>query len=190
MRDPQLDALRRQAVAKAQGRVLEIGFGTGRNLPFYPAGLDRLVAVDPNPGMAALAQQRMREAGIEVEHHRITAESLPFDSGSFDCVVSTLTLCSIPDVEHALAEVRRVLRPGGEFLFLEHGRHPAAAMQRWQNRITPLWSALFDGCQLNRDIAALVGGAGLRLADLQHPSLPKAPQWVGYGYLGRAQRLD
>ena len=102
-----------RAVAGAQGRVLEIGFGTGRNLPFYPRNLARVVAVDPNPGMATLARERMESSGVDVEHHQITAERLPFDSASFDCVVSTLTLCSIPDVRNALAEVRRVLRPGG-----------------------------------------------------------------------------
>ena len=188
--DPELGKLRERAVSGAGGRVLEIGFGTGRNLEHYPRSVRRITAVDPNPGMAELAQERMRAGGIEVEHHQITAEQLPFDSRSFDCVVSTLTLCSIPDAASALKEVHRVLRAGGRFLFLEHGRHPSPATQRWQDRLDPIWKVVFDGCHINRDIPEMIRRAGLEIGALENPVLPKAPQWVGYGYLGTAQRMD
>lgn len=190
MGHPALDRLRERAVSGAKGCVLEIGFGTGRNLEHYPKAVKSIVAVDPNPGMTALARARVSASSIEVQHHQITAERLPFESQSFDCVVSTLTLCSIPDVHNVLTEVRRVLRRGGDFLFLEHGRHPSSRMKRWHNRLNPLWGLMFDGCNLNRDIGELVTQANFQLRTVDHPALPKAPKWLGYGYLGSAQRID
>lgn len=186
--DEEIKALRTRALAAAAGRVLELGFGTGLNLHHYPPGVKRLVAVDPNPGMAALARERMAGIDIEVEHHQTTAEQLPFDSASFDSVVCTLTLCSIPDVAASLAEVRRVLRPGGQFLFCEHGLHADPGMRKWQNRLDPLWTRVFDGCHINRDIARLVGDAGLVLDPIEHPVLPSMPAIAAYFYLGRAGR--
>jgi ubiquinone/menaquinone biosynthesis C-methylase UbiE len=181
----ELRELRTRTLAPAQGRILELGFGTGLNLPHYPPGVTQIVAVDPNPGMAAVAQRRMREIGMSVEHHQISAESLPFDTSSFDTVVCTLTLCSIPNVSSALNEVTRVLRPGGDFLFLEHGRHAEAAVAKWQDRLNPLWKAVFDGCHINRDVAQLVSDSGLTLRDIEHPAM-RAPRIAGYTYLGRA----
>ena len=183
----ELKELRTRALAPARGRVLELGFGTGLNLPHYPSRVTEIVAVDPNPGMSRIAHQRMQNLGMTVEHYQISAESLCFDSGSFDSVVCTLTLCSIPDVQAALAEVTRVLKPGGEFLFFEHGRHADSALAKWQDRLNPLWKAVFDGCHINRDIAQLVEGAGLELGAMEHPSM-RAPRIVGYMYLGRAIR--
>ncbi len=186
--DGEIRALRTRALAGAAGRVLELGFGTGLNLHHYPPGVKRLVAVDPNPGMAALARERMAGIDIEVEHHQTTAEQLPFDAASFDSVVCTLTLCSIPDVAASLAEVRRVLRPGGQFLFCEHGLHADPGVRRWQNRLDPLWTRVFDGCHINRDIARLVGDAGLVLDPIEHPVLGSMPGFAAYFYLGRAER--
>ena len=183
----ELKELRTRALAPAQGRVLELGFGTGLNLPHYPPAVTQIVAVDPNPGMATLAHRRMQELGRAVEHHQISAESLPFDTGSFDSVVCTLTLCSIPNVRAALAEVTRVLRPGGEFLFFEHGRHAEPSVAKWQDRLDPLWKLVFDGCHINRDIGQLVSGAGLALRGIEHPRM-RAPRIVGFVYLGRAMR--
>jgi ubiquinone/menaquinone biosynthesis C-methylase UbiE len=183
-----LQNLRARTLDQSRGRILELGFGTGLNLSHYPAAVKRIVAVDPNPGMAALARKRIAEAGIEVEHHQITAEELPFDASSFDSVVCTLTLCSIPRVEDSLAEVRRVLKPGGQFLFFEHGRHPDARVSRWQDRLNPCWGWIFGGCNINRDMRALVQGSGLALTDLENPILPSTPRSVGYCYLGRAVR--
>jgi ubiquinone/menaquinone biosynthesis C-methylase UbiE len=189
MRDnDELKELRTRALAPAQGRILELGIGTGLNLAHYPPSVREIAAVDPSPGMAALAQRRMRESGVKVEHHQIGAESLCFDTGSFDSVVCTLTLCSIPNVPAALAEVWRVLKPGGQFLFLEHGRHADAAVAKWQGRLNPLWGAVFDGCHLNRDIEQLVSAAGLQLDSIDHPHMKSVPRIAGYMYLGRAQR--
>ena len=176
-----------RALAPAQGRVLELGFGTGLNLPHYPASVTHIVAVDPNPGMARIALRRMQDLDMTVEHHQISAESLAFDTGSFDSVVCTLTLCSIPNVQAALAEVTRVLKPGGQFLFFEHGRHTEASVAKWQDRLNPLWKLVFDGCHINRDIPQLVSGAGLALSDIEHPRM-RAPRIAAYVYLGRAIR--
>mgnify|MGYP000880865571 CR=1 FL=1 len=186
-RDRELNRLRRQAVAPARGEVLEIGFGTGLNLPLYPTAVSRITAIDPNPGMTRLARRRADELQRDIEHTQGSAEAMPFDSGRFDCVLSTLTLCSIPDVQAALREVRRVLKPGGEFLFFEHGRHPDERVSRWQDRLDGLWGWMFDGCHINRDIGSLVRGSGLRLLSEEHPPLPRAPSLVGYCYLGRAR---
>jgi ubiquinone/menaquinone biosynthesis C-methylase UbiE len=147
-----------------------------------------IVAVDPNPGMAELARERMASAGLEVEHHQTTAEKLPFDSASFDSVVCTLTLCSIPDVAASLAEVRRVLKPGGQFLFCEHGLHSEPSIRKWQGRLNPLWKKVFDGCHINRDIGRLVQNSGLVLGPVEHPVLKSMPKFAGYFYLGRAER--
>jgi ubiquinone/menaquinone biosynthesis C-methylase UbiE len=188
MRAPELKPLRARTVEHAHGRVLEIGFGAGHNLRFYPAAVERVIAVDPNPGLSAMALERIKRNSVQVEHHQITAERLPFDDTSFDCVVSTLTLCSIPNVVAALAEVRRVLKPGGEFFFMEHGRCPDPNVNKWQDRLTPLWKVVGDGCHLNRNIAVLVRDAGLHINSLENLVLPKAPITIGYAYLGKAVR--
>jgi ubiquinone/menaquinone biosynthesis C-methylase UbiE len=180
--------VRREALAPVGGRVLEIGLGTGLNLAFYPEGIRRVVGVDSNPGVARLARQRALEHGIEVEHHPLSAEQLPFDAASFDTVVSTFTLCSIPDVQKALAEVRRVLRPQGEFVFLEHGLSPDPAVARWQRRINPAWKRLADGCHLDRDATGELRQSGLELERLRNFYLPKTMKFVGYMYLGAARK--
>lgn len=180
--------LRRETLRPARGRILEVGLGTGINLHYYPPGVERLVGVDSNPGVAPRARHRARESGIVVEHHALSAEQLPFDSASFDTVVSTFTLCSIPDLPRALAEVRRVLVPGGALLFLEHGLSPDPAVARWQRRINPAWKVLGDGCHLDRDTTAEVGRAGLEVGRVRNFYLPKSPKFAGYMYLGAARR--
>jgi SAM-dependent methyltransferase len=185
--DRDLNALRRQALAPARGRVLEIGIGTGINLEHYPPGVTSVCAIDPNPGMTALARERAARFRPDIDHRQARAEDMPFDDASFDCVLSTLTLCSIPNVTAALAEVRRVLKPEGQFLFLEHGRHPQGRIARWQDRLDGLWGCVFDGCHINRDIGGLVEGAGFHLTAVDHPRLERAPALVGYCYLGRAR---
>jgi ubiquinone/menaquinone biosynthesis C-methylase UbiE len=180
--------VRREALAPVSGRVLEIGLGTGLNLPFYPGSVHRIVGVDSNPGVARLAQRRAAEHDMEIEHHRLSAERLPFDSASFDTVVSTFTLCSIPDVQLALAEVRRVLRPEGEFVFLEHGLSPEPAVARWQRRLNPAWKIVGDGCHLDRDTTGEVRRAGLTIERLRNFYLPKTVKFAGYMYLGAARK--
>ncbi len=188
MASPQLRRPRDRALAPARGRILEIGFGTGRNLTHYPPHVRRIEAIDPDLDLDRVSLPRIAHASIEVDFHHLDAEHLPFEDQRFDTVVSTFTLCSIPDVVHALAEVRRVLRPGGQFLFLEHGRAPDHRVARWQDRLNAAWMPLFGGCQLNRPVRELVTGAGLELGPVQQYYLKRAPRFVGYLTEGRATR--
>lgn len=167
---PMVQKQRRQLLPQAQGRVLEVGMGTGRNLPFYDRSrVTRLV--DPAMQMHRLALKRSQKAGIEVELMGLSAEQLPTADASFDTVVCTYTLCSIPDAVQALREMRRVLVPGGQLLFCEHGRAPDASVRWWQDRLPPLWGPLAGGCQLGRDIPELLVEAGFA-ADTQSAYLP------------------
>jgi ubiquinone/menaquinone biosynthesis C-methylase UbiE len=166
--------------------VLEIGMGTGRNLPFYDrTRITRLVGVDPALQMHHLAQKRSRKAGIDVELMCLSAEQLPTPDASFDTVVCTYTLCSIPDAAQALREMRRVLVPGGKLLFCEHGRAPDAGVRRWQDRLQPIWGPLAGGCQLGRDIPALLQEAGFA-AQTQSAYLA-GPRPMTFHYWGQAQ---
>ena len=174
---------RRELLADAHGDVLEIGFGTGLNLPSYPEGIRKLTAVDPNPGTHPLAHRRIERSGIAVDHRVLGGERLPFADGSFDCVVSTFTLCSIAAVGQALGEAYRVLRPGGRFLFLEHGLSPDPAVRRWQRGLNWLEMRLADGCRLDRDVRGLVVAqpfAAVRVDQFYLPGLPRT-----HGYMTR-----
>ena len=169
-----LDELRAGTVGDAEGEVLEIGFGTGLNLRHYGPGVKSLVAVDPdtNAGYGP-TEQRIAEAGFPFERCDLGADgTLPFDAGRFDCVVSTFTLCSIPEVPVALAEIGRLLKPGGTFVFVEHGRADSEGTARWQDRLNPVWNVIGDGCNLNRRIDRLVEDAGFALPTLD----PLPPQ--------------
>lgn len=179
---------RQRTLARATGRILEIGFGTGRNLPHYPPGVRRIEAIDPDTHLDRYSQPRIAAAGIEVDFHHLNAEHLPFEPDRFDTVVCTLTLCSIPDVVHALDEVRRVLKPGGRFLFLEHGLSSDAGVARWQRRLDPIQQRIAGGCHLNRDTVALVNQSGLRLLDSEHYYLRGVPRFGGYMTEGSAQK--
>jgi len=170
--------------------VLEIGFGTGLNLPFYPERVQRLVALDVNPAMPALAKKRIAASAIAVDYRVLDGESLPFSDASFDCVVSTWTLCSIRRVEQALAEVRRVLRPGGRFFFVEHGLSPDPDVAVWQHRLTPMQRVIADGCHLDRDIAALVKNAGFALVQLEQQYAEGLSSVLGYFSLGIAAKPE
>ena len=180
--------LRREALSPATGRVLEIGFGTGINLDYYPAGTRQVVGVDSNPGVARLAQRRAARAGIVVEHHALSAEELPFGAAGFDTVVSTFTLCSIPDLQRALAEVRRVLKPGGRLLFVEHGLSPDPGVARWQRRLNPAWQFVGDGCHLDRNATEEIRRSGLAIERVRNFYLPHRARFAGYMYLGAARK--
>lgn len=156
MSSAELSRYRQEVLAQVAGETLEIGFGTGLNLPYYPQHIRKLVTVDANPGMNALASKRIQAADITVQHHVLNGENLPFSDCSFDSVVSTWTLCSIANVEQALREIHRVLKVGGRFLFVEHGLSHDPRVQVWQNRLTPIQKVIADGCHLNRDIQRLV----------------------------------
>ncbi len=164
----QMDDLRPEGVAAAEGEVLELGFGTGRNLPHLPPSVKRLTAIDPRPGDGLPAlEERVARAPFPVERFALRADGdLPFDAGRFDTVLTTFTLCSIPDPLRALREVRRVLAPGGRLLFLEHGRAPDPRTARWQDRLNPLWLRLTGECNMNRPIDRLVEEGGFELAEL------------------------
>jgi ubiquinone/menaquinone biosynthesis C-methylase UbiE len=181
---------RERALAGARGRILEIGFGTGRNLTHYPPTVKRIEAIDPDLDLDRLSLPRIAHASIGVDFHHLNAEHLPFEDARFDTVVSTFTLCSIPDVLHALGEVRRILKPGGQFLFLEHGRSPDAKVARWQDRLNRAWMPLAGGCHLNRPMRDLIGGAGLEIGPARDYYLERAPKFVGYLTEGVARRGD
>lgn len=184
---PMVQAKRRLLVPQARGRVLEIGMGTGRNLPFYDRSkLTQLVGVDPALQMHRLARRRSEKAGINVDLVGLSAERLPLPDDSFDTVVCTYTLCSIPDPVAALVEVRRVLKPGGRFLFCEHGRSPDPVLARWQERLQPYWMPLAGGCHLTRDVPALLREAKLNAhVDQGYTSGPRV---LTYHYWGQAEK--
>ena len=177
---------REKVVPLARGRVLEIGIGTGLNLAHYDrTKVQRIVGLDPALEMHRLARKRMKKAGLTVELSGLSAEKIPFDSGAFDTVLVTYTLCSIPDPVAALKEMRRMLAPDARLVFCEHGLAPDASVRRWQNRLTPLWSKLGGGCHLNRDIPGLLKEAGLRSDDIQTTYL-QGPRPLTFNYWGTA----
>jgi ubiquinone/menaquinone biosynthesis C-methylase UbiE len=177
---------RRDVLSGARGRVLEIGVGTGLNLPLYPQHVRQITAIDVNAGMMPRAQKRAARTGIEIDFRIVSAEGLPLESGQFDTVVSTWTLCSIPDVAAALQEVRRVLKPDGVFLFVEHGLSDDPGIRWWQHRLTPVSKRLADGCHLNRDMESLIGRNGFAFAELRKYYLKKVPKIGGFLYQGKA----
>ena len=179
---------RRALLAHAYGLVLEIGIGTGLNLAHYPAGVRKLTAVDPNIGMHRLAKKRIQRSGLEVEHRVLRSERLPFQNGTFDCAVSTFTLCSIKGINQALSEIYRVLRPGGQFLFLEHGLSPEANVQKWQHRLNGLEMLLGDGCRLDRNINQLIAGQAFASIEINEFYLERVPKTHGYMYCGMASK--
>lgn len=183
----QMNELRPEALSGSHGEVLEVGFGTGLNLGFYPPGVTSLTALDPNAtdGLPAV-EQRLASAAFPVERCFLPADGeLPFDAGRFDTVVTTWTLCSIPDPGRALQEMRRILKPGGKYLFIEHGRAPTASTARWQDRVNPIWRRLSDGCNMNRPIDQLVEQGGFEM-DRMERFRHQGPALLAHMYKGCA----
>jgi ubiquinone/menaquinone biosynthesis C-methylase UbiE len=180
--------IRARVAAGLAGQVLEIGFGSGHNVPYYPPAVTRVQAVDPATLGRRLAAARVAASPVPVEYIGLDGQSLPLDGASVDHVLTTWTLCTIPDPAAALAEVRRVLRPGGTLHFAEHGRSPDPGVARWQDRLTPVQRRLFGGCHLNRQIDRLIGGAGFRL-DRLDTSYMSGPKPLGYLFEGVATRI-
>ena len=186
MRQKQLVPLREQLVAGARGRVLELGIGSGLNLPFYPREVDVLFGLDPSRELLQMAKRHSSWVHFPVELSEGRAEEIPLDDDAVDHVVMSWTLCSVADPLRVLSEVRRVLRPGGNLLFLEHGRAPEPRLQRWQDHLTPVWRRVAGGCHLNRPIAGLIERSGLRLTELQTGYLIKGPRVATFHFRGRA----
>lgn len=177
---------RAKVVPRAQGRVLEVGIGSGLNLPYYDASrVSAIVGLDPSGAMQRRAERRIAAAGLQVEFVGLSAEKIPQPDASFDSVLITYTLCSIPDPLGALAEMRRVLKPSGRLLFCEHGRAPDAAVRRWQDRLTPLWRRFGGGCHLNRDIPALLRAGGFVCDAVESMYLP-GPRPMTFNVWGEA----
>ncbi len=169
--------LRRKLLAHARGRVLEIGVGTGLSLPHYPP-MDELVAADPSEPMLRRAKRRAAEAGVDVTFVEASAEQLPFEDDSFDTVVSMLVLCTVENQQRALQEIRRVLRPNGQFLFSEHVRSEDPKRARWQDRLEPIWGVVANGCHPNRHTLDAIRAAGFDVSGVEQGELPGVPGLV------------
>ncbi len=181
-----VDRHRKALLAPLRGRVLELGFGTGLNLPCYPTELEALDVVDPAVGMHRRAQARVADSAVSVRTHVLSAETLPFDDDTFQAVVSTFTLCTIPDVERAISEVRRVLVPEGRFFVFEHVASESDRIRAWQTRLNPIQKLLGCGCHLDRDVTALLTGGGFATNDLERIIQPKTPALVREHLIGSA----
>jgi ubiquinone/menaquinone biosynthesis C-methylase UbiE len=179
--------IRERVCAGLAGEVVEVGFGSGRNVPHYPPTVKRVQAVEPATGGRRLAAERVGASPVPVEFVGLDGEHLPIDDDSVDHVLTTWTLCTIPDVDQALREVYRVLRAGGGLHFVEHGRAPHSRTARWQDRLTPIQRRVFGGCHLNRPIDELVQRAGLRLSRLDN-YFARGPKVFGYMFEGVATK--
>lgn len=178
--------MRSRVCAGLEGDVVEIGFGTGHNLPFLPDQVTRLRAVEPSAKSVRLAQQRIADASVPVEIVGLDGQRLPLEDDSADAVLTTWTLCTIPDASTALKEMARVLRPGGTLHFIEHGRAQEEGVRRWQDRINPIQQRLGGGCNLNRDIPSLIEGAGFTIKSLDRYYAQGEPKIFGSMYEGTA----
>jgi ubiquinone/menaquinone biosynthesis C-methylase UbiE len=187
MRRRELTPIRARVAGSLDGEVLEVGFGSGLNVPHYPPAVTRVRAVDPATIGRKLAAKRVAASNVPVEYVDLDGQALSLESGSIDHVLTTWTLCSIPDVDRALSEIRRVLRPGGSFHFVEHGRSPNNKVAGWQDRLTPIQRRVAGGCHLNRQIDQLVRNSGLALTQLEN-YYANGPRPFGYMFEGIATK--
>lgn len=179
---------RQKVVPHCEGRVLEIGMGTGHNLDFYdPKKVDMVFGLEPAPDMVKRAKPLAEKVDFPVEFIDLPGEEIPLEDNSVDTVLLTYTLCTIPDTLKAMQNMRRVLKPGGKLLFSEHGRAPDAAVEKWQNRLNGAWGKIAGGCHINRDIPTLIEAGGFKITDMDQMYVPSTPRVVGYTYWGSAQ---
>ena len=186
MKTPEATRYRKKVVPEAEGRVLEIGIGSGLNLPFYSDTVSAVVGLEPSPELLAMARKRADKAPFATELVNSPAEDMPFESASFDTVLTTWTLCSIGEPLVALAEMRRVLKPAGRLVFVEHGLARSRRVIAWQNRLNPVWRRFFGGCNLNREIDTLIEDAGFAIAELETEYM-KGPKPLTFTYAGHAR---
>lgn len=186
MRQARLVPYRTRVVSGAAGRVLEIGIGSGLNLPFYGTAVREVISIEPSPRLLKLARDAGRRSARTLKLVEGSAESIPIENESIDNIVTTWSMCSIPNVGRALAEMRRVLRPEGRLLFVEHGRAPEERVQWWQDRLTPIWTHLSGGCHLNRPIEDTVQAAGFRIERIEKGYM-SGPKPMTFMYEGSAQ---
>lgn len=185
MRNKHLRPYRERVIGAAEGRVMEIGIGSGRNLPFYRPPVKEVLALEPAPELIAMAR-RAPHPDLPVNFIEGSAEAIPLDDNSLDTVITTWTLCSIPEAAAALTEMRRVLRPSGKLLFVEHGRAPDKNVRRWQDWLTPAWKRIGGGCHLNRPIRTMIEGAGFQIDRVETGYMP-GPKPMTFMYEGSAR---
>ena len=186
MRQRPLQKYRREVVADANGRVLEVGVGSGLNFPHYDKRVEIVFGIDPSPRLLAIARRRAAGAGVRAEFLQGSAAAIPLADNTIDTVIMTWTLCSIPDPLAALREIRRVLKPHGQLLFVEHGLSPESGIERWQHRLTPIWGHVAGGCHLDRKMDDLIRSAGFAILKLR-TEYAKGPRPMTYMYMGCAQ---
>jgi ubiquinone/menaquinone biosynthesis C-methylase UbiE len=186
MRNQRLLPYRERVIGSADGRVLEIGIGSGLNLPFYRASVREVLGLEPSPQLIGMARSAAGRARTPVTFVGGSAEAIPLEDHSIDTLVTTWTLCTIPDASRALGEMRRVLRPDGRLLFVEHGMAPDAGVRRWQDWLTPAWRCISGGCHLNRPIQTMIGSSGFRLDRLETGYMP-GPKPMSFMYEGSAR---
>jgi ubiquinone/menaquinone biosynthesis C-methylase UbiE len=186
MRRRDLAPYRVRTISAANGRILEVGIGSGLNLPLYGKSAGEIIGLDPSAKLLAMASEAGIRSAIPLKLIEGSAESIPLDDRSIDTVVTTWTMCSVPGIDQALAEIRRVLKPGGRLLFVEHGRAPEARVRWWQDHLNPVWKRVSGGCHLNRAIATLVADAGFDVERLENSYMP-GPKPMTYMYEGSAR---
>ena len=180
---------REKIVPLAEGMVLDIGIGSGLNIPYYDKSkIDHLYGLDPSIELLNLAKSLAKKNELEIEFLECGAEAIPLPNDSIDTVVITYTLCTIPDTQLSNQEIMRVLKPNGKLLFCEHGLAPDINIAKWQKRINPIWNKIAGGCNLNRDIPNLIRSSGLKISNMEEMYLPSTPKFAGYNYWGVAKK--